>query len=103
MIIVRLRDRVTLQAPCLKGDKVHVGTTGTVAAILRKLPGRIKVAWDCGGISTLLVGLDDFTVKSNRVECPSCGTDDPFHLPADAATGIVTCNCGHEFDPDNHR
>ena len=101
MITVRLRDRITLHAPCLKLGKVPVGTHGTVVEFLPKLPTQIKVAWDTGTVSVLLVGLDDFGVKSKCLECPACENSDPFYFSRDAATGIVMCDCGHEFDDGN--
>ena len=102
MTVVRLRDSVTLLAPCLKGCTVPVGTNGIVVAVLRKLPYRIKVAWNNDSVTLLLVGLDDFTVKSECLECPACENVDPYYFSQDAATGIVQCDCGHEFDPARH-
>ncbi len=101
MTAVRLNDRIMLQAPCLKRGSVPVGTGGTVVEFLRKLPTQIKVAWDNGTASILLVGLDDFAVKSACLECPACENSDPFYFSRDAATGIVMCDCGHEFDDGN--
>ena len=97
---VRHHDRVTLRAPCLTGVCVPVGTTGTVIAVLPKLPNRVKIAWDNAVVSILIVGLDDFTLVSTCLECPACENSDPFYFARDACTGIVGCDCGHEFDPD---
>ncbi len=101
MITIRLHDRITLQAPCLKRGNVPVGTVGTVVEFVRKLPTQIKVAWDTGTVSILLVGIDDFAVKSVCLECPACENSDPFYFSRDAASGLVYCDCGHEFDDGN--
>lgn len=98
MRLPKIGERVVLLARSLLADAV-AGTEGTVKAVLDGLPTRIKVVTGEGHVVVLLVGLDRFVVVLPP-GCPGCGNSDPFSFAQDAVTGVVQCDCGVEFDPD---
>ena len=90
--------RVRLLVRSLLADAAP-GTEGRVVAVLDGLPTRFRIGTDEGHKVVLLAGLDRFVVVLPP-GCPGCGNSDPFSFAQDAVTGVVQCDCGVEFDPD---
>lgn len=79
------------------------GTTGKIVLVSQWPLPTLEVRWPDGTTSKVYPGVDQYEIKDMFVPCPNCGTDGMVDLGQDPDTGIVTCSCGNEFNPDDHR